>query len=242
MTVEADLDAVLAAAVAPVLAGSGASLSVAVLDLETGRSASYGGEGRTYDTASVVKLDVLVALLLRAQDEGRGLSPAERTAAAAMIRHSDNTSTTALWQVIGGARGLDAASARLGLSGTTGATAWGLTQTTAADRLVLLDAVFGTDSPLAEDSRTYITGLMEGVVADQGWGVSAAGGDPAVKNGWLPRDATGLWDVNSVGRVTAGGRVCLVAVLSDGHVTKDTGVAYVERAARAAVSAVGAAL
>ncbi|MFE5618542.1 hypothetical protein [Streptomyces sp. NPDC056524] len=242
MTVEADLDAALAEAVAPVLAGSGASLSVAVLDLETGRSASYGGEGRTYDTASVVKLDILAALLLRAQDEGRGPTPAERTAAAAMIRRSDNASATTLWQEIGGAEGLDAANARLGLVRTTGARAWGLTQTTAADRLVLLRAVFGTDSPLAEDSRTYITGLTEGVAADQAWGVPAAGTGGAVKNGWLPRDATGLWVVNSVGRVTACGRVCLVAVVSDGHATKDAGVRCVERAARAAVSAVGAAL
>ncbi|WP_308354915.1 serine hydrolase [Streptomyces sp. Je 1-79] len=242
MTVEVDLDAVLAEAVAPVLAGSRASLSVAVLDLGTGRSASYGGEGRTYDTASVVKLDILVALLLRAQDEGRGLTPTERAAADAMIRRSDNASATALWERIGGAGGLDAAGARLGLSRTSGATAWGLTQTTVADRLALLEAVFGADSPLAGDSRAYATELLEGVVADQGWGVSAAGDGPALKNGWLPRDATGLWDVNSVGRVTADGRAFLVAVLSDGHVTKDAGVESVERAARAAVSAVGAAL
>ncbi|MFC8278380.1 serine hydrolase [Streptomyces sp. NPDC057271] len=242
MTVEVDLDAALAAAVGPVLAGNGASLAVAVLDLETGRSASYGGEGRTYDTASVVKLDILAALLLRAQDEDRELTSAERSAAAAMIRRSDNASATTLWRTIGGAEGLDAANARLGLARTTGATAWGLTRTTAADRLVLLRAVFGTDSPLAEDSRTYVIGLMAGVAADQAWGVSAAGADGAVKNGWLPRDATGLWVVNSVGRVTAGGRVYLVAVVSDGHATKDAGVTAVERAARAAVSAVGAAL
>ncbi|WP_329122632.1 serine hydrolase [Streptomyces sp. NBC_01353] len=242
VTVEVDLDAVLTEAVGPVVATSDASLSVAVLDLETGRSASYGGAGRTYDTASVVKLDILVALLLRAQDEGREPTAAERTAAAAMIRRSDNTSATTLWQTIGGAEGLGAANARLGLSETTGAAAWGLTQTTAADQLALLTAVFGTDSPLDPDSRAYATELMEGVVAGQDWGVSAAGDGPALKNGWLPRDATGLWDINSVGRVTAGGRVYLVAVVSDGHATKEAGIGLVEDAARAAVSAVGAVL
>ncbi|MFB7370930.1 serine hydrolase [Streptomyces sp. NPDC056222] len=242
VTVEVDLDAVLMEAVGPVVAGSDASLSVGVLDLATGRSASYGGAGRTYDTASVVKLDILAALLLRAQDEGREPTAAERTAAAAMIGRSDNTSATTLWQTIGGAEGLDAANARLGLSETTGAAAWGLTQTTAADRLTLLAAVFGTDSPLDADSRAYATELMESVVAGQDWGVSAAGDGPALKNGWLPRDTTGRWDINSVGRVTAGGRVYLVAVVSDGHATKEAGIGLVEDAARAAVSAVGAVL
>ncbi|MFD7326054.1 serine hydrolase [Streptomyces sp. NPDC059875] len=242
VTVEVDLDAVLAEAVALVLAGSEASVSVAVLDLETGRSASYGGEGRTYDTASIVKLDILAALLLRAQDEGREPTAAERTAAAAMIERSDNASATALWQAVGGAEGLDAANARLGLTETTAAAAWGLTQTTAEDQLALLAAVFGTDSPLEAESRAYVAELMEGVVAGQDWGVSAAGGDRALKNGWLPREATGLWDVNSVGRVTADGRVYLVAVVSDGHATKEAGVGLVEDTARAAVTSVGAVL
>ncbi|MFE5485102.1 serine hydrolase [Streptomyces sp. NPDC056527] len=242
VTVEVDLDAVLAEAVGPVVAASDGSVSVAVLDLGTGRSASYGGAGRTYDTASIVKLDILAALLLRAQDEGREPTAAERTAAAAMMRHSDNASATTLWQTVGGAEGLDAANARLGLSETTGAAAWGLTQTTPVDQLTLLAAVFGTDSPLDADSRAYAAELMEGVVAGQDWGVSAAGDLSALKNGWLPRDTTGLWDINSVGRVTAGGRVFLVAVVSDGHATKEAGIGLVEDAARAAVSAVGAVL
>jgi hypothetical protein len=71
------------------------------------------------------------------------------------------------------------------------------------------------------------------------WGVSAAGGEFAgefaLKNGWLPRTATGLWDINSVGRVAVGGREYLVAVLSDGNSTKATGVSMVEAVATAAV-------
>ncbi|MCF1600373.1 hypothetical protein L0P92_43595, partial [Streptomyces muensis] len=53
---------------------------------------------------------------------------------------------------------------------------------------------------------------------------------------WLPRTATGLWDVNSVGRVTVDGRDCLVAVLSDGNATQAEGIALVEAAAVAAVA------
>lgn len=228
-----DLDTVLAAAVEPVVGQSDASLSVAVLDTGSGDSAVYGDE--TYDTASIVKVDILATLLLGAQDTGRSLTALEKTQAAAMIQRSDNAAATALWQTIGGAEGLDAANERLGLTETAGADAWGLTQTTARDQLALLQAVFGTDSVLSEASRTYLQGLMEQIAADQDWGVSAAGGSWALKNGWMSRTATGLWDVNSIGRVSVDGRVCLVAVLSDGHTTKEAGIALVEAAAREAV-------
>ncbi|MET7620987.1 serine hydrolase [Streptomyces sp. NPDC005408] len=228
-----DLDTVLAAAVQPVVGQSDASLSVAVLDTGSGRSAVYGDE--TYDTASIVKVDILAALLLGAQDVGRSLTATEKTRASAMIRLSDNTAATALWQTIGGARGLDAANGRLGLGETAGADAWGLTQTTVRDQLALLQAVFGMDSVLSEASRTYLQGLMQQISTDQDWGVSAAGSGWALKNGWMPRTATGLWDINSIGRVSVDGGVCLVAVLSDGHATKEAGIALVEAAARKAV-------
>jgi hypothetical protein len=58
-----------------------------------------------------------------------------------------------------------------------------------------------------------------------------------LKNGWLPRGTTGLWVVNSIGRVTAGGHDYLVAALSNGSATKERGIALVEAAAREAVAA-----
>ncbi|MBT2506017.1 serine hydrolase [Streptomyces sp. ISL-98] len=236
-----DLDAVLAKAVGPVAAATDASVSVGVLDLESGDAAAYGKDA--YDTASIVKVDILAALLLRAQDAGRVLTAQEQTHARNMIVNSDNTSATALWNAIGGSGGLDAANARLGLTSTQGGHGerWGLTQTTAKDQLALLKAVFGEESELGEGSRTYVQGLMKRIAAGQDWGVSAAGGGWALKNGWLPRSATGLWDINSIGRVTVEGRVWLVAVLSDGHTTKEAGIALVEDVARTAVKAVGGA-
>lgn len=69
-------------------------------------------------------------------------------------------------------------------------------------------------------------------------GVSAAadGSGWALKNGWLPRSTTGLWDVNSIGRVTVDGHAYLVAVLSKGNSTQAKGISLVEAAAKAAVS------
>ncbi|MFD7282633.1 serine hydrolase [Streptomyces sp. NPDC059862] len=233
-----DRDALLAEAVRGVPVEDGADVSVAVLDVDSGEGASYG-EG-TFDTASIVKVDILATLLLQAQDAGRQLTAAEQAYATAMIEHSDNDSASALWRTIGGAEGLDAANERFGLTGTEGGGGllWGLTQTTAVDQLTLLQQVFGEESELHAASRSYLRELMGRIAAGQQWGVSAAGDDTAwaLKNGWLPRTATGLWDVNSIGRVTVDGRDYLVAVLSDGNSTKEKGIALVEAAARAAVS------
>lgn len=133
-----DHDEPPAAAMEAVEVPDGAEVAVAVLDAESGASASYG-DGR-FDTASIVKVDILAALLLRAQDEGRRLTAVEKSYATAMIEHSDNASASALWRTIGQADGLDAANERFGLTRTEGGdgTLWGLTQTTAVDQLRLL--------------------------------------------------------------------------------------------------------
>jgi hypothetical protein len=234
-------NALLAEAVTPLVANGLTRLSVSVLELDGGWGAGFG-EAR-FDTASIVKVNILAALLLRAQDTGRELTAAERMRAEAMIGRSDNASTDVLWLAIGGAAGLDAANARLGLTDTTGGADghWGLTQTTSADQIALLWAIHSTDSVLRADSRAYIRTLMSGVVSGQRWGISAAAdGDFELKNGWLPRTRTGLWDVNSIGWVTREGREYLVAVVSEGYATQAAGVMAVEAAAEAAVTALRA--
>ena len=208
-------------------------VSVAVLDLRTGVSAGYGGG--EFDTASIVKVDILAALLLRTQ--GR-LTPAEQAEATTMIENSDNDAATELWEAIGGQQGLDAANKRLGLRDTEGGPGllWGLTQTTAGDQLRLLRQVFSEDSVLP--SQAYLQGLMAHVETDQRWGVSAAGyGSCELKNGWLQRSQTGLWDVNSIGRVTRGSHSYLIAVLSKGSATEAQGITLVESAARRSMPA-----
>ncbi|MFG2122240.1 serine hydrolase [Streptomyces sp. NPDC048710] len=233
-----DRKALLSKAMTAVSVPSGAEVSTAVLELDSGESAGYGEAA--FDTASIVKVDILATLLLQAQEAGRHLTASEKAYATKMIENSDNASATALWHTIGRADGLDAANERFGLSATSGGDGelWGLTQTTAADQLMLLQQVFGEESLLSAASRTYVQGLMKGVEADQQWGVSAAavGSSWALKNGWLARSTTGLWDVNSIGRVTVDGSDYLVAVLSKGTVSQAKGIALVEAAAKAAVS------
>ncbi|MFF4575974.1 serine hydrolase [Streptomyces sp. NPDC001410] len=225
-----------------------ARVTAAVLDLEgTGRTPKVYGDDTAYDTASIIKVDILAAVLLQGQDSGHALTAKERAQAEAMIEHSDNTAANALWRRIGLAPGLQAANKRLGLTTTKGGPGakWGLTRTTASDQIRLLRAVFDTGAAsktgsaraLSDTSRGYIRALMGRIAPEQSWGVSAAAGSEwALKNGWLQRNTTGLWDVNSVGRITVGGHQYLVAVLSDGNTSMKDGVALVERAARAAVS------
>jgi beta-lactamase class A len=237
---DVDHDALLASAMKSVTVPGGAAVSVAVLAMDSGATAVYGTGA--FDTASIVKVDILAALLLQAQDAGRDLTAGEKAYAAAMIEDSDNDSASALWRSIGKAEGLDAANERFGLTGTAGGEGmlWGLTRTTAADQLTLLRQVFGDTSKLSEASRTCLRDLMGRIAAGQRWGVSAAadGSSWALKNGWLPRSTTGLWDVDSIGRVTSGGRDCLVAVLSDGNATQAAGITLVETVARTAVAVV----
>ena len=233
-----DFDERLASAMKSVTVTGRAKVSVAVLDMDSGDSAAYGGSA--FDTASIVKVDILAALLLRHQEAGTSLTAQEKAYATSMIENSDNASASALWDAIGKAAGLDAANRTFGLTGTEGGggALWGLTQTTAADQLTLLQQVFGDDSALSRASRSYLQGLMGQIEADQRWGVSAAadGSGFALKNGWLPRSTTGLWDVNSIGRVTVDGHAYLVAVLSNGNTTQAQGISLVEAAAKAAVS------
>ncbi len=235
-----DHDTLLAKAMKSVTPAGDQKVSVAVLDVTSGESAAYGDAA--FDTASIVKVDILAALLLQAQDAGRTLTTTEKSYATTMIQNSDNDSATALWNLIGTADGLDAANKTFGLTGTTGGAGplWGLTQTTAADQLTLLQQVFGDDSKLSAASQSYIQGLMKEIEADQQWGVSAAadGAKWALKNGWLARSTTGLWDVNSIGRVTGtDGDEYLVAVLSNGSTTQAEGITLIEAAAKAGVAA-----
>ncbi|MFI5961273.1 serine hydrolase [Streptomyces asoensis] len=226
---------------------SKARVTAAVLSLDGGsRKPSLYGQDALYDTASIIKVDILATLLLQAQDAGRHLTPHERALAEPMIRNSDNAAANLLWREIGQAPGLEAANKRLGLSSTKGGHGpkWGLTRTTASDQIRLLLSVFDgaatskTGSPLNKESRTYIQILMSRIASDQAWGVStASGAEYALKNGWLQRTTSGLWDVNSVGRITVDGHHYLVTVLSDGNASMSDGISLVERAARQAVTA-----
>ena len=115
--------------------------SVAVLDKKTGQRYSYRGSER-YDTASIVKVQVLACALLRAQDAGRKLSAGELALAKPMIRLSDNNATTSLFTKIGAVSSVSKCNKRLGLKQTKVNTAWGLTVVLVRPQAVLTVVCF----------------------------------------------------------------------------------------------------
>jgi beta-lactamase class A len=235
------------AAVAGYLAGAGTHAALALLDQQTGEQVLYN-ESVRFETASVVKVDILATLLYQHQQTGTTLSADERDTATAMITQSDNDAASDLWDAIGGASGLAAANKVFGLTRTTPGDDgyWGLTTTTAADQVRLLKVLTADDGPLTATSRGYELGLMARVEGDQRWGVPDAASDQSteveVKNGWLSRSADGgLWIVNTVGRIVEPGHEWLVVVLSSHHASEDAGIAMVEHAADLAVQGLRAA-
>lgn len=230
-------------------AGIEGDFAAAAVELETGAAYGYRSD-QAFTTGSVVKLDILAVLLLRAQDEERDLTGSERALAEKMIRHSDNEAADDLFHRIGFVPGFDEGRDRLALVDTEPHPGgrWGATSTTARERITLLRAVYAGDGPLDPDSRATVRELLSGVAPEQAWGVSAAAadddgdGEAEVKNGWVPLESEGgLWAVNSTGRIVAeDGRVYLVAVLSAGHPGYGQGVACTEHVAVSVVDAMSA--
>ena len=218
--------------------GVSGAVSVAVFDLDDGDLLTAGSG--SYETASIVKVDILVSLLV--QHNGV-LTTSQKALARSMITLSDNAAATSLFQAIGSSAGLNRTNKLLGLVETSAGTNgnWGLTKTTAADQLRLLKLVFTPNTVLSEAFRTYVSSLMTSVSEGQDWGVTAAADDKddaAVKNGWLQRTTTGLWDVTSIGCVRASKHRFLVVVLTASGSSMSASVSTIEKAASAAVKRV----
>jgi hypothetical protein len=232
----ASLDRQLARALRLQEAGHLGHIAVGVIDLGTGAEATYGAR-RKFAAASVMRADILAALLLRHQQAGTSLTDPEAQLAVPMIETSDDEAASRLWQLVGAGPAVAAANLRLGLSHTIPDHAgnWGRSRTTVADQLRLLTDLTAATSPLTAQSRDYELGLMEDVEPGQDWGVCAVaspGTGCAVKDGWLTDEDR--WVVNSIGVVEHAGHRLLLAVLSDHDATKAAGVARISAAVRAA--------
>ncbi|MFF2806463.1 serine hydrolase [Streptomyces sp. NPDC058000] len=220
--------------IAGALQGRQGTSAVALYDRPSGTSCAFQA-GTSFDSASVVKVTVLGALLRQAEEAHRVLTPHEVTLTTAMITKSDNASTDALWHQVGRAgiqHFLDLAGMRHTVPGPGGS--WGLTQITAADQLTLMRLLTTDNAVLDAASRDYALDLMQKVVPEQRWGVPAGAPSSAtahLKNGWLPRAHQG-WRVHSVGSFSGSGNDYAMALLSTGSDTMGYGVATVEAAAK----------
>jgi hypothetical protein len=212
-------------------------VEVAVEDLISGHTLSFGPK-TPQDEASVVKINILAALLASSSSSAIPLTAAQRNLAEQMIEASDNDAATSLWYAVGGGAGIKAFDAAIGLIDTTPSPCvvcagfawpgWGLTTTTPLDQLKLLRTVFLGSAHLNGADRSYELQLMESVIPSERWGVS--GGVPstatvALKNGWLPlNNAETDWQINSVGWVRGDGRDYLIALFSTGNPNEAYGI------------------
>jgi beta-lactamase class A len=233
------MGAALPSALNAYIASKGGHAAVAVVDQVTGAHVEVN-EDRRFQTASIVKFDILATRLYQVQKAGTTLSSGQRALAKLMITQSDNNAASALYAADHGASGVTSANNVFGLTETTPNSSWGRTHTTASDQVRLLTAVFGPHSPLNDDNRQYMMSLMSQVEPDQAWGITAAKTDAAtgvyVKNGWVEMDDFGHMEGdNSIGRITEPGHDWLIATMSNYNRTDEAGEAILEGLAKIAV-------
>src|ERR1700722_10720426 len=141
-----------------------------------------------FDSASVVKVTILSALLRKAQQQHRHLTRTEAALAKEMITESDNAAASDLWADVGRhdlQHFLNLAHMTRTYPGP--GPYWGLTQITAYDEVLLLRLLLNRNAVLDTSSRDYVLDLMARVIPSQRWGVPV--GAPTsltvhVKNGW----------------------------------------------------------
>ena len=188
-----------------------------------------------FDSASVVKVTILSALLRKAQEQHRHLTRAEAALAEEMITESDNAAASDLWVDVGRydlQHFLNLAHMTQTYLGP--GPFWGLTQITAYDEVLLLRLLLNQNRVLDTSSRDYVLGLMARVIPSQRWGVPV--GAPTsltvhVKNGWLPLLTHG-WRIHSIGAFTGRGGGYSIVVLTQDNPTMTYGIDTIEAIAK----------
>jgi len=229
------LAAGLARDIQAALRGRSSTVALWVDDPKDGLVCSRNGTAH-FDSASVVKVTILGAVLRKALDQHRYLTSTEVSRLRAMITQSDNNAASALWAQLGHAylqHFLNLAGMKQTSLGPGGY--WGLTQITAHDEMLLLRLLLTPNAVLSPASRAYGLSLMAQVIPSQRWGVPA--GAPTsvvvhVKNGWLPR-ATHGWRIHSIGGFTWSTGWYSIVVLTQDNPTMAYGVTTIQAIARA---------
>lgn len=175
------------------------------------RGAIYTANGdQLFHMASVAKVAIMVTVMDKAVQEGRGLTEREIALLEPMITVSDNNAATALWYEVGGAEGVGAYLRSIDLTTIepNALNCWGASYAPAKEVALLL-AKLANDEILDEPSRALALELMSRVDPSQSWGAIAGVPDLrpdgtliGIKDGWYPADCG--WWVNSAGVILPG--------------------------------------
>jgi len=217
-------------------------VSAALLDLRTRELWRLNPNTAAQPTASIIKVDILEALLYQAATNDEWLPPIEAQLAPSMIEISSNSAATTLWHMAGGARGISAFNSLAGLVSTRLSTCvacagfawpgWGLTTTTPTDQIQLLKQLALPSGLLDAAARHYALRLMMRIIAPLRFGVT--GGVPsgvkiAMKSGDVPLNGDDSdWQVNSIGWIQGDGADYLFAMLSTRNPSLQYGIATLD--------------
>ncbi len=216
----------------------GDDIGIALYDPSSGHYYAYNGD-LELETASMIKVPILVTLLHEVEAQGRSLTATEQADATAMIEQSDNDSEIALYSEVGGYDAVTSYMRAIGI-----------------DDLALNDGSpgFSSFTPLSsvrlmEDLRTariltpadcqFILGLMANVITYQQVGV----GDTAPSGAaWSMKIGYGIggnnmWLMNSMGTVTYQGHAYDLAIYSQSDGDFATSTTLVDGLCRQAVQA-----
>jgi hypothetical protein len=179
---------------------SGADISVAVLDRNTGQLVTNANSD-TIAIASVVKLFIADDLLLQVSKGQTQLSPDDRAAFDRMLRSSDDSAAETFWNRSGGSAIISRVIARYGLTSTSPPNngRWFNTTSSVTDLVRYYDMMLaGTGglppekasmilANLAASTPTAPDGMVPGGVYPQRFGIpEGLYGEPvAVKQGWM---------------------------------------------------------
>lgn len=233
---DGELSTELASRVKTYLATTGTQTEASVA-VKRGSRLVTANKAQIHDTASIVKMEILLMLL----EKYNGVSaiPSDiKEHARQMIIWSNNDSTTTVYNHLGGCSALSAAHTRYGLQYTKSSSdcRWGLTTTNATDQLKVMNQLLYKNR-LTQDEVDHARWLMGGVAAVQAWGVSAAaksGEKVWIKNGWDTRTSLGgLWVVNSCGVINVPNQPSVrMAILTSKAPNESTGVTIVKEIAK----------
>lgn len=187
-------------------------------------------------TASVIKAQVLGAVLLKAQRARRATTAWEQARITPMISLSWNPPTSELYAHVGSASGMAATDAAFGAIETTHTATYGLTRSSAADRTRVAERLLYGGGALLPAGRSDAWAAMTAVHPLQRWGITA--GVPgtwtvALKNGFYPANGLG-WRVGSTGfvRRNSSGEGYAITVMTESVGNQVTGIAAVETVSR----------
>ncbi|GGJ95323.1 hypothetical protein GCM10010123_26390 [Pilimelia anulata] len=172
----------------------------AMLDRRTGRIYGSAGMAEPNNTASLVKAWIAADYLRRRAVAGEEPTPARLEQLRVMIRDSDNEAAIELYEVLGGLASGKRMMTVCKLSDGTPSGNWSVVRLSARD-VAKLGGCIASGRAAGPRWTSWLLGEMRQVrgVGDFGVRDAFSGNERdgiAIKNGWIAREETGLYEVN----------------------------------------------